>query len=35
MPMEETYFASRFGQVRDRFGVNWMILCERPLPQST
>jgi PhnB protein len=34
MPMEETFFASRFGQVRDRFGINWMILHERPmLPQ--
>jgi len=32
MPMEETFFASRFGQVRDRFGINWMILHERPLP---
>ena len=29
MRMEETFFASRFGQVRDRFGVNWMILHER------
>ena len=25
MPMENTFFASRFGQVRDRFGINWMI----------
>jgi len=32
MPMEETFFASRFGQVRDRFGMNWMILHERPMP---
>lgn len=32
MPMQETFFASRFGQVRDRFGVNWMILRERPMP---
>jgi PhnB protein len=32
MPMEETFFASRFGQVRDRFGLNWMILHERPMP---
>ena len=32
MPMEETFFAFRFGQVRDRFGINWMILHERPLP---
>jgi PhnB protein len=32
MPIQETFFASRFGQVRDRFGVNWMILRERPMP---
>ena len=30
MPMQETFFATRFGQVRDRFGINWMILHERP-----
>ena len=30
MTMEETFFASRFGQVQDRFGINWMILHERP-----
>jgi len=29
MAMEETFFASRFGQVRDRFGLNWMILHNR------
>ena len=29
MQIEETFFASRFGQVRDRFGINWMILHER------
>jgi PhnB protein len=32
MPIQETFFASRFGQVRDRFGINWMILHERPVP---
>ncbi len=32
MPMQETFFASRFGQVRDRFGINWMILHERATP---
>jgi PhnB protein len=32
MPLQETFFASRFGQCRDRFGVNWMILHERPRP---
>jgi PhnB protein len=31
MPMQETFFASRFGQCRDRFGINWMILHERPM----
>ena len=34
MPMEETFFASRFGQVQDRFGLNWMILHERPMPSG-
>ncbi|MGG1397589.1 VOC family protein [Bacillus salipaludis] len=29
MPMEETFFALRFAQLRDRFGTSWMILCER------
>lgn len=29
MKMEETFFASRFGQARDRFGINWMILRQR------
>ena len=32
MPMQETFFASRFGQLQDRFGINWMILRERPRP---
>ena len=35
MPMEETFFASRFGQVQDRFGMNWMILHERPMPSES
>ncbi|PYV84741.1 MAG: VOC family protein [Acidobacteria bacterium] len=34
VPMREELFASRFGQVRDRFGINWMILHERPMPQQ-
>ena len=32
MPMAETPFAVRFAQVRDRFGMNWMLLYERPRP---
>jgi PhnB protein len=32
MPMQETFFATRFGQLRDQFGINWMIMHERPMP---
>jgi PhnB protein len=34
MPIEETFFAHRFGQVQDRFGINWMILRQRPVPDA-
>ena len=34
MPMEETFFAFRFAMLRDRFGTSWMILHERPMPES-
>ncbi|HEY3220684.1 MAG TPA: VOC family protein [Gemmatimonadales bacterium] len=30
MPMRETFFATRFSQLRDRFGVLWSIIHERP-----
>ena len=33
MPMQETFFATRFGQLRDRFGINWMIIHERPMAE--
>lgn len=29
MPLEETFFATRFSQLRDRFGVSWSIIHER------
>lgn len=28
MPLEETFWAARFGMVVDRFGVPWLINCE-------
>ena len=31
MPMVETFFASKFGMVSDKFGVSWMILAEKPI----
>ena len=34
MKMEgETFFAYRFGQLQDKFGINWMIIRERPMEQ--
>ena len=33
MPMQETFFAFRFGMLRDKFGTSWMIIHERPMPQ--
>ena len=35
MPMQDTFFATRFGQLRDRFGINWMIIHERPMAPRT
>ncbi len=32
MKMEETFFAHRFGMLRDRFGTSWMLLHERARP---
>jgi len=31
MPMQETFFAFRFGMLRDKFGTSWMIIHERPM----
>jgi PhnB protein len=30
--INETFFAHRFGQLRDKFGVNWMVIHEKPMP---
>jgi PhnB protein len=32
MAMSETFFAFRFAQLRDKFGINWMIIHERSRP---
>jgi PhnB protein len=29
MPIQETFWAARFGVLRDRFGIPWMVNCER------
>lgn len=33
MKMEETFFASRFAMLRDKFGTSWMLLHEHPSTQ--
>lgn len=32
MPLQETFFATRFAMLRDRFGTSWMILSPVPQP---
>ena len=29
MPLQQTFWAARFGMLVDRFGIPWMINCER------
>jgi PhnB protein len=31
MPIQETFWAIRFGVVVDQFGIPWSINCERPI----
>lgn len=31
MAMGETFFAHRFAQFRDRYGINWMVIHEKPM----
>ncbi len=32
MPLEETFWAIRFGMCVDRFAIPWMINCSKPMP---
>jgi PhnB protein len=31
MPIAETFWAVRFGMLRDQFGIPWMVNCEKPM----
>ena len=31
MPIQETFWAKRFGMTTDRFGTPWMVNCEKPM----
>jgi PhnB protein len=38
MPLEETFWAARFGMLVDRFGIPWMVNCAQAVaaaPQET
>jgi len=32
MPLQEVFWAQRFGMLTDRFGTPWMLNCEMPMP---
>lgn len=32
MPLTQTFYASSFGMVADRFGVSWMVIKPLPMP---
>jgi PhnB protein len=34
MPMQETFWAMRFGMLTDKFGINWMLNCDKPQDES-
>jgi PhnB protein len=34
MPLQETFFAYRFSMLRDRFGISWGIIHQRPTERS-
>jgi PhnB protein len=31
MALDKTFFAAAFGSVHDRYGVRWMVICEKVL----
>jgi PhnB protein len=34
IPFGETFWALRFGMVVDRFGVPWLVNCEKPAREN-
>lgn len=30
MPIQETFWAHRFGMAIDKFGISWLVNCEKP-----
>lgn len=34
MPLDKTFWAEAFGMLTDKFGVNWMVNCDKPAEES-
>jgi PhnB protein len=34
MPLTETFYATRFSMLRDKFGTSWMVVHEKPMPAA-
>jgi len=34
MPIQQTFWAARFGMLVDRFGILWMVNCDNPKTQE-
>ncbi len=34
MPIAETFWAERFGMLTDKFGIDWMVNCEKPADEK-
>ncbi len=32
MALQETFYAHKFSMLRDKFGINWMVIHEKPMP---
>jgi PhnB protein len=30
MPLQDTFWNARFGMLTDKFGINWLLNCEKP-----
>jgi PhnB protein len=30
MPIAQSFFAERFGMLVDKFGIPWMVVCQKP-----
>jgi len=33
MPLQKTFYSPRFGMLKDRFGMHWMIIVPAPMPK--